>query len=131
GFSAYLIKPIKRTELHRCLAKVIASDEAPAQPHPPAPPAPCAAAPVNSLRILVAEDDGVNQRVALWQLEKLGYKADAVADGQKVIQALDRADYDVVLMDCRMPELDGYQTTGRLRATGRTVYVIAMTANAM
>jgi len=64
-------------------------------------------------------------------LEKLGYKADSVDNGRQVLQFLQRARYDVILMDCRMPELDGYETTRRLRENGQTVRVIAMTANAM
>ena len=133
GIAAALVKPIKRTELHRCLAKVMVSDAAPspAQDLQTAPSIGSATRPVRPLKILIAEDDAVNQKVALWQLEKLGYKADSVDNGRQVLQFLQRARYDVILMDCRMPELDGYETTRRLRENGQTVRVIAMTANAM
>ncbi len=83
-------------------------------------------------RILIAEDNVVNQRVAMHQLRKLGYEADAVADGYEVLEALGRIPYDIILMDCHMPELDGYETTRRIRMWGgRQPYIIALTANAM
>jgi len=94
-----------------------------------------------TFRILLAEDNTVNQQVALGLLETLGYGADAVADGVQVLEALSRIRYDVVLMDCQMPRLDGYETTRRIRQLEREgatpldrtkpVYIIAMTANAI
>jgi CheY-like chemotaxis protein/HPt (histidine-containing phosphotransfer) domain-containing protein len=93
------------------------------------------------LRILLAEDNTVNQQVALGLLQRLGYRADAVADGTEVLEALRRIRYDVVLMDCHMPQLDGYETTRRIRQLEQErtppfdwkapIHVIAITANAM
>ena len=92
-----------------------------------------------SYRILLADDNSVNQQVALGLLETLGYSADAVLNGIEVLEALNRIRYDVILMDCRMPQLDGYEATRRIRQlekqgaaaldSKRPVYIIAMTAN--
>jgi signal transduction histidine kinase/DNA-binding NarL/FixJ family response regulator len=83
-------------------------------------------------RILIAEDNIVNQRVAAYELRQLGYSADTVADGCEVLEALSRIPYSVILMDCHMPEMDGYETTRRIRAAGgHQPYIIAITANAM
>ena len=89
--------------------------------------------------MLVAEDSPLNQQVALKQLEKLGYEADAVNDGTQVLEALGRKTYDVILMDCQMPEMNGYEATWQIREREKQnakdsgvqahVYIIAMTAN--
>ncbi|MDZ8105904.1 MAG: response regulator [Nostoc sp. DedQUE12a] len=90
------------------------------------------------LRILLAEDNLVNQKVALKQLQSLGYSADVAGNGQEVLQLLEKIPYDLILMDCQMPVLDGLETTKEIHrwqentfASGRRPVVIAMTANAM
>ena len=87
-------------------------------------------------RLLLAEDNPINQLVALGQLEVLGYQADAAGNGHEVLRALDRLHYDLVLMDCQMPELDGYETSRLIReaeslAGKSPVPIIAVTAHAM
>jgi CheY-like chemotaxis protein len=90
-------------------------------------------APVRPLRILVAEDNVVNQKVAQLLLRQLGQRADLATNGAEAVSALKRQDYDLVLMDCQMPELDGFDATREIRAQipkERQPYIVAMTANA-
>jgi signal transduction histidine kinase/CheY-like chemotaxis protein/ligand-binding sensor domain-containing protein len=84
-------------------------------------------------RILVVEDNVVNQRLLQLQLKRLGFHADHANNGRDAIETLERTPYDLVFMDCQMPEMDGYEATQRLRADKRfdRVYIIAMTANAL
>jgi CheY-like chemotaxis protein len=87
---------------------------------------------VRPQRVLIAEDNAVNQFLATAQLKKLGYAADTVTNGIEVLEACRRIPYDIILMDCQMPELDGYETTRQLRSRGGPQpRIIAMTANAM
>ncbi len=86
-------------------------------------------------RILVAEDNALNQHIAVRMLEKLGYRVDVAANGIEALRALERAAYVAVLMDCQMPELDGFEATARIRAqeqaTGRRIPIIAVTTGAL
>ena len=85
------------------------------------------------VRILLAEDNVINQKMAVKMLRGLGYGADIANNGLEVLAALSRKSYDLVLMDCQMPELDGYETTRRIRKTPEwsSVRIVAVTANSM
>jgi signal transduction histidine kinase/CheY-like chemotaxis protein len=135
GPAAYLTKPIKPSQLLDVLLEVCAGAplrRAAAAARSPAPlPAGVAAPP---LKILVAEDNVVNQKLALRLLAQLGYRADVAANGLEVLQALERQRYDVVLMDVQMPELDGIEATRHIRdrwPPAERPRIIAVTANAL
>jgi CheY-like chemotaxis protein len=81
--------------------------------------------------VLLAEDNPVNQKVAVRQLAKLGIAADAVADGVEAVEAVSRGDYDLLLMDVQMPVMDGFAATRELRKRGSRVPIVALTANAL
>ena len=138
GFDGYLIKPIGRSQLFDCIVSVLSrklsqekklerqlitrhyiSDEK-----------------NKKIKILVAEDNVINQKLALRLLEKFGYQADAVANGEEAVRALEMIDYDIVLMDVQMPIMDGYKATGKIRdpeskVLNHDVNIIALTAHAM
>jgi CheY-like chemotaxis protein len=98
------------------------------------PPLPAPQPETRPLHVLVAEDNPVNQRLAIRMLEKLGYRAHIVENGEEAIAAVRKREYGCVLMDCQMPGVDGYEATARIRAlegAGRRTPIIAVTASAM
>jgi signal transduction histidine kinase/DNA-binding response OmpR family regulator len=139
GFSAYLTKPVKMSKLYDCLATItgmrlektedlaenIVTKHSLSENQK------------QMARILLVEDNLVNQKIAVKFLKKLGYHhADVVANGKEALAALSKQQYDIVLMDCQMPEMDGYEATSEIRnpdsrALDNQVPIIAMTANAM
>ena len=137
GFEAYLTKPIKRSHLIDAVAQVVSGADA-NSPSPEDKPL-ITRHSLNEQRrakdkILLVEDNTVNQKVAIRMLEKLGYRCDVAANGLEALDATARIAYDVVLMDCQMPEMDGYQATRelRLREGDQThTPVIALTAEAL
>src|SRR3981081_3922923 len=125
-------KPVRQSTLFDCLTNALLESSAALQPGAKSSAAPRPQ--LQKARVLIAEDNAVNQQVALVQLEQLGYRAEAVPNGLAVLEALNRTPYDIILMDCQMPEMDGYETTRRIRTRTenfRQPYIIAMTAHAM
>jgi CheY-like chemotaxis protein len=138
GFAGYLPKPVRQNQLLGCLELVLARsmddcNETGLQGiitrHT------VAESGHQGVRILLAEDNVINQKVAQHMLKSLGYKTDLVADGAEAIRALEMIDYDLVLMDCMMPNIDGFEATVSIRECSSRVInynvpIIAMTANA-
>jgi PAS domain S-box-containing protein len=160
GFAAYLVKPVKPSRLLDTIMTIlgtqikeetevkIQNSEFKSQElklknyennsNDPCPSSRLPARDSHKLRILVAEDNLVNQKVALKQLQSLGYSADVAGNGKEVLQLLEKIPYDLILMDCQMPVLDGFETTKEIHrwqessfAGGCRPVIIAMTANAM
>ena len=146
GISAYLLKPVRYERLRDCLRSVCRelrtmtgsyrlphllthSDTAETDVGPAKREV------TTGLRVLIAEDNPVNQKVAVRMLERSGYRPDVAGNGVEAVEATRRIPYDVVLMDCQMPEMDGYEATERIRVqeqeTGCRTFIIALTANAM
>ena len=131
-FAAYLTKPVKPSQLYESLTGILGGAETIA----------ASTAPVSEdrlaqrlhLRILVVEDNPVNQQLMLLLLEKLGYRADVAANGVEALEALERQPYDAVLMDVEMPEMDGLEATRRIHgrwSPERRPHIVAVTANAL
>ena len=153
GVSAYLTKPLRETQLVRCLAmvleqSVVSPTGEQTQPGPELVTRHTLAEAATSagMKILLAEDNIINQKVAVRMFERLGHRVDVVANGIEAVEALSRIGYDLVFMDCQMPEMDGFEATREIRAreqsgrgsglhpapsAHRRTPIIAMTANAM
>ena len=152
GVAAYLTKPLRESQLARCLAMVLDPSAAVSAGSGPQPGAELVtrhtlaeAATSTGMKILLAEDNIINQKVAVRMFERLGHRVDVVANGLEAVEALSRIGYDLVFMDCQMPEMDGFEATREIRErersgrnSGRSLPVahprtpiIAMTANAM
>jgi PAS domain S-box-containing protein len=137
NLAACCMKPVRQSALFDALAQALTQpaakvDEAVAAIL--APPRATPALPARQERLLLAEDNPVNQEVALGNLRKLGYHADVATNGLEVLDAIETKPYDIILMDCQMPELDGYEATRQIRLRERGAHrtrIIAMTANAM
>jgi PAS domain S-box-containing protein len=132
-FAAVLTKPAKPSQIYDALVNALERGKKPGTHWEPKPQVPVAAQ--GHVKILLAEDNAVNQKVARAMLASLGYGADVAGNGLEVLEALERQDYDVVLMDVQMPEMDGLLATKRIREAGKagrkTPWIIALTANAM
>jgi two-component system, sensor histidine kinase and response regulator len=136
GVSAYLLKPIRQSELREAIARVLgAREQKGAVPLITGYALHDARDPAASLRILLAEDNPVNQLLATRLLEKRGHRVEVAANGREALAALEKEEYDLVLMDVQMPEIDGIEATIAIRAKEKTggnhLPVIALTAHAM
>jgi len=140
GVSAYLTKPVRRAELHAAIVKVVTGRPVSSVVSTPvrraSDAAPAGAKPVGTtLHILLAEDNIVNQRVAVRVLERQGYEVVVASNGLEALKAMREHEFDLVLMDIQMPEMGGFEATAIIRQNehpgGTHIPIIAMTAHAM
>jgi PAS domain S-box-containing protein len=134
GIAAFLNKPLKQSQLFDALAAIFEAPGVPVAPEAATPTVDHEMAQRIPLRILLAEDNAVNQKLALRILSQMGYRADVAGNGLEAIQAVERQPYDVILMDVQMPEMDGLEATRQICrrwAVRERPRIIAMTANAM
>ena len=124
---AVLNKPVRRDALRKAAEQILL----PASAKQDASPVPLSRPAAGRTRILIAEDNLVNQKVAMRLVQRLGFAVDVAGNGLEALAALDKTAYDLILMDCQMPEMDGFETTRRIRQAGESLPIIAMTANAM
>ncbi len=138
AFDAVLTKPLHQEDLRNAVLQIFRKHPAEATPSPPSKiennPSPTRIyseefATQYPLRILLAEDNPINQRVALLMLSKFGYRADAVASGLETVEAVKRRPYDVILMDVSMPEMDGYEATRNIRHLEQTTSIPSLRKN--
>jgi len=136
GVSAYLLKPIRQSELREAIARILgAREQKGAIPLVTRYSLQDARDPAEVLRVLIVEDNLVNQRLATRMLEKRGHRVVVAANGLQALEALDKDAFDLVLMDVQMPEMGGMEATAKIREketlTGKHQPVIALTAHAM
>ena len=134
GFAAYLIKPIRKADLYQCLSSALEPDTG--LPSPEKAEVLRSASTSFAARILLAEDNPVNQEVALAMLQGFGCSVEIAHNGREALRAVELKPYDLVLMDCMMPEMDGYAATAEIRrrqSSGQLAHfpIIALTANAI
>jgi len=135
GFAACLTKPLKQSKLYDCLTTVIGTNKTTAHVKEPNQ-TPVQKKDGANFRVLLVEDNIINQKVALKILEKLGCRANVVANGEEAVKTLETIPYDFIFMDCQMPVMDGFEATKAIRdpnsaVKNHNVPIIAMTANAM
>ena len=139
GVEYCLTKPVRAVELRHCIAAAVGSGVLTPQPPPRAPATPATAAgaaPAATAHILLVEDNAINQEIALAMLEDTGYQVALADNGRRALAACQENEFDIILMDCQMPEMDGFEATSRLRRMEleqgrRRTPVIALTANAI